>query len=309
MQNVKGGMNMYSIQVQSVLYNNEKEAIHRSLTSLANSVRVCNEKMDEKVELTVSYGDASAKPIFSNDEIARFQSEFSDFLKIKYTFFNENTGTAKGHNKLGENNESEFMLIMNPDVLLAPKCLMALLKPFLNAKLRAGMTEARQTPIEHPKEFNKKTGETSWAATACALFKTEDFKKLDGFDYKTFFMYCDDLDFSWRIRLLGKKVYYCPDAMVFHAKRLDSKGGWKPTKAEIYYSAEAAILMAHKWSNSKRCKQLYSHFLKSEDENLVKAAKHYEEMRKSGQLPKPLDPDHKVATFVGDNYTEHRFGF
>ena len=37
-------------------------------------------------------------------------------------------------------------------------------------------------------------------------------------------MYCDDVDFSWRVRLLGYKVIYRSDAPVFHAEA--SFGGW-----------------------------------------------------------------------------------
>jgi hypothetical protein len=94
---------------------------------------------------------------------------------------------------------------------------------------------------------------------------------------------------------------------VFHAKLLSGSGNWSPTKAEVYYSAEAAILMAYKWSNNKRTKMLLNNFSQSGDENLRKAAAHFEELKASGKLPEQLDKDHKVAKFVGDNFTEHRF--
>ena len=82
-----------------------------------------------------------------------------------------------------------------------------------------GMVEARQTPLEHAKEYNTKTGgETEWASTACTVFKTEVYNKINGFDAETFFLYCDDLDFSWRVRLAGYKIIYMPSAIVYHAK-------------------------------------------------------------------------------------------
>lgn len=41
--------------------------------------------------------------------------------------------------------------------------------------------------------------------------------------------------------------------MVFHDKSIDHHGRWKTTKAERRFSAEASILLAHKWSRP-RCR-------------------------------------------------------
>lgn len=299
-----------TIQIQSVLYKNEKWALKRALESLANAVRV-NRKSDTVVDkITVCYGDASPERIFDNSEIEEWQKSFEAELELKYEYFNENTGSAKGHNLLGESCSSEYMIIMNPDVIVCPQFFEKIILPFVNCKDNSvGMTEARQTPVEHPKFYNRKTLETDWAATACALFRTEDFRALNGFDADTFFMYCDDLDFSWRIRLMGKKILYIPDCVVFHSKTLSEKGAWQPTKAEIYYSAEAALLMAYKWSAEDRLKKIYHNFKISNDKNLEKAAAHFDELKASGRLPEQLDKNHTVAKFIGDFYTEHRYKF
>ena len=301
-------MEKCSIQIQSVLYLNQQSSLKRALYSIANAVRV-NKSSDLKVgSITVCYGDASPKRLFDNQEVLSLKKEFSDLFEFKYEFFNENTGSAKGHNTLAKDCNSEYMLIMNPDVILCPKFFEKIIAPFVNdTSNTVGMTEARQTPVEHPKCYDRKTLETDWATTACALFKTEDFNAIDGFDYKTFFLYCDDLDFSWRIRLLGKKILYIPDCVVFHAKTLSVSGEWQPTNAEIYYSAEAGLLMAYKWSNKNRFRKLYDIFKNSGDENLNKAAAHFDELKRNKQLPKQLDKEHKVARFVGDYYTKHRF--
>lgn len=118
---------------------------------------------------------------------------------------------------MAENTDADIMMIMNPDVILEPTCLCKLMEPL---KLKeVGMVEARQTPLEHAKEYNTKTGETEWASTACTVFKTEVYNKINGFDAETFFLYCDDLDFSWRVRLAGYKIIYMPTAIVYHAKK------------------------------------------------------------------------------------------
>ena len=120
-------------------------------------------------------------------------------------------------------------------------------------------------------------------------------------------MYCDDVDFSWKIRLAGYKVLYCPRAVVYHAKRLSSGGAWQPTSAERYYSAEAAMLLAYKWSREDIAGGICKEFMKTDDEILKKAAKVYKDRKKNGKLPKQLDESHKVATFVDGNYAKHRF--
>ena len=72
------------------------------------------------------------------------------------------------------------------------------------------MTEARQTPVEHHKEYDPQTGVTSWAATALAMIPYAVFQEVGGFDEKTFFMYCDDVDFSWMVREAGYQIIYGP---------------------------------------------------------------------------------------------------
>lgn len=298
---------MATVQLQSVLFNNQKKALFKALDSLENAANTSKKLEGKLTRLTVSYGDASPTPVFSHEEVEQITKKYASAFDFNYTYFNENTGSAKGHNRLGEKCASDYMVIMNPDVVVCPRVFEIMLAPFFDEEKNAGMTEARQTPIEHPKEYNKKTYETDWATTACAMFSTETFRQINGFDNETFFLYCDDLDFSWRVRLLGKKIYYCPDAVVYHAKNLSASGKWTPTSAEVYFSAEASLLMAYKWSNNPRVKKLYNIFASSGDANLKKAAQHFDELKNAGKLPRQLDPEHKVAKFVGDYYTEHRF--
>lgn len=300
-------MKPVSIQVQSVLYGNQKSALRRALESLANAIRLNRRTRGEVGDVTVCYGEAYKTNTFTDEEVAAWAKDFADAFTLRYVLFGENTGTAKGHNRLAKDCESDFLMIMNPDVIVCPRFFAGMLAPFFDETSAAGMTEARQTPVEHPKEYDKKTWETEWATTACAIFPTSVYREVGGFDEQTFFMYCDDLDFSWRVRLLGKKIYYRPDSVVFHAKTLSPKGGWQPTNAEVYYSAEAAILMAYKWSNNPLCKQLLHNFSHSSDETLRRAAKHFEDLREKGQLPAQIDPEHTVARFVDGYYTDHRF--
>lgn len=300
------------IRVHSVLFGNE---IDRIITT----VRHLNRAADLAIaagaasSVTLAYGDSSPSPSFSDADIARIRTECEALADIEYHFFDANLGSAKGHNTLLERAEDKVaagksvdsVLIMNPDVMLAPDALIEMARPLRDPK--TGMVEARQLPIEHPKEYNRLTGETGWATTACALIPLAVFQQVGAFDNATFFLYCDDVDFSWRVRLAGLRVVYQPSAAVFHDKRLSDSGGWMAGGAEQYFSAEAALLLAYKWSRPDITRRLVRAFEAQKIDYLQKAVAEFHRREAAGQLPKPLDPDHRVAEFVDNMYAEHRF--
>ena len=230
-----------TVQIQSVLFNNQKTALVRTLENLQNAMRVDEETNQCVRDAVLIWGDASSAALFSEEEITELNRKF-DRLSLRYEFFNENTGTAKGHNRMAKQGTSDYIMIMNPDIIVNPRIFAQLLQPFKDESV--GITEARQTPIEHHKEYDEDTGETSWASTACTMIKREAFDKVSGFDENTFFMYCDDLDFSWMVRLAGYKVIYVPSAVAFHDKRVSANAEWQPTNAERYYSAFAETLLS-----------------------------------------------------------------
>ena len=297
---------MISIQIQSVLYNNNKKNLIRSLQSIDNAIKNTKNFIFNKV--TVKYGDASKTPILNNLEIENLKKQIK-FFSFQYVFFNSNTGSAKGHNILSSGCNCKYIQIMNPDIILSPNFFDESLSAFkLQIKQKnVAMVEARQVPIEHPKEYNVNTGETEWATTACAIISYDIFKTLNGFDDKTFFLYCDDLDFSWRLRLLGFVIIYQPKSIVFHPKYLSSpECKWCATAAEKYYSKEAALLMAYKWSNNNRVHELLE-LWKNGSEEEKKICKKFFDLKDSNMLPEQLDPHGKIAMFDHDFYSHNRF--
>jgi GT2 family glycosyltransferase len=196
-------------------------------------------------------------------------------------------------------------MILNPDVLTAPNLFIELL-----AALGApdvGLVEARQLPVEHPKHYDPETGETSWASGACAMAPRQVFQEVNGFDSDTFFLYCDDVDLSWRVRLAGLKVVHRCSAVVFHDKRISESGGWLPSAAERYYSAEASLLLPYKYSRPDLTESNLDYLWRTGDEVLQRAASAFESRKKTGRLPTPIDPNHQVAQFIDGAYSVHRF--
>ncbi|RCW80155.1 glycosyltransferase family 2 protein [Phyllobacterium bourgognense] len=291
-----------SVQQQSVLFNNEFDSISRSLDSIDRAAQLGREF--GITETSVAYGDSSPHPCLSEEQLAALREKFQN-ITISYDFFGANLGSAAGHNRLAVAGTSDFILVQNPDIVPSPRLLENLIAPFANKSI--GFVEAKQLPIEHPKDYDEATGDTSWASTASAMVHRDTFERLSGFDADTFFLYCDDVDFSWRVREFGLRVIFQPSAVVFHDKRLSSEGAWQTTSTERYYSAEAALLLTHKWSRSDLTEHIVKDFLLTGDEFQKKAVTEFEHRKSANTLPAQRDPNHKIAQFINGNYAKHRY--
>ena len=292
------------IQAQSVLYGNGFSSIERAVLSLGRAAELAIESgMAGRVELV--YGDSSRNPCLSDSQLDHLCGLYPETLSIRYDFFGRNCGSARGHNRLAEAAAADFILVVNPDVVVSPRVLIHLLRAF--ALPGTGMAEAKQLPIEHPKDYDPQTGETGWATTACALIPLPLFHALGGFDADTFFLYCDDVDFSWAVRMAGYKVIFQPGAVVFHDKRLSDEGKWLPSEAEKYYAAEAALLLAHKWSRPEIVEKILGEYGAYGDPVTSRAKAEFEARRRSGRLPAPRDAEHRIGQFIDGMYARHRY--
>lgn len=293
-----------TLAVQSVLYGNTAEDIVRAGLALANSIRWARQG-GLIADWSLQLGDCSPDAVFRDAAIEPLRNAVeAEGGALTYTPFGSNLGSAAGHNALAESSNSELMLILNPDVQASADTVSVLAAAAIDD---VGIVEARQIPLEHPKEYEKYTGDTSWASTACAMTTRAAFEAVDGFDSSTFFLYCDDVDYSWRLRLDGYRVIYEPAARVFHDKRLTITADWPASEAEVYYSAEGAILLAHKYSRPDLVATLIAGYRKEGGVAVLKAVGDYGERAKCGRLPKPIDSEHKVAHFIDGNYSMHRF--
>jgi GT2 family glycosyltransferase len=290
-----------TVGVQSVLFNSEPKGIERAVAALARSAELASNICPK---VTIHYGDSSLSPCLGVQELESLRQRHPS-VHINYTFFNGNLGSARGHNELSKSNGADIFLIQNPDVIVAPRLIEIMATEF-NAP-GVGMVEAKQLPIEHPKDYDPRTGETAWATTACTMIPAALFRELNGFDADNFFLYCDDVDFSWRVRLCGLKVIFQPGAVAFHDKRLSREGKWLPSAAERYYSAEAALFLSYKWSRSDITEQLIVYSSSDGNDDLARAARVFAKRKEEGRLPIPLDDTHSVGQFVDGEYARHRY--
>jgi hypothetical protein len=103
---------------------------------------------------------------------------------------------------------------VNPDAVLHPDCVRELVAE-TRRHARTGLVEARMFPDEHPKPYEPLTHETPWCSGCVLLITRELYEAEGGFDER-FFMYCEDVDLSWRARAAGFSTHLAPAALAHH---------------------------------------------------------------------------------------------
>lgn len=148
----------------------------------------------------------------NSDEPLNLPAEMAQSVDV--IEFTQNLGFGKGHNKIAFSLQERtgFYVGLNPDGFLSPWAMQAVASRNL---LPTNLYEFLQTPQEHPKKFDPMSGSSSWSSGAAFLIDLTFFRNLGGFD-ECFFMYCEDVDLSWRIRATGGECIVMPDALFFH---------------------------------------------------------------------------------------------
>ena len=155
---------------------------------------------------------------------------------------NSNTGFTGGNNVVFRLSKADYIFMLNIDTEIDAACLRKLVEK-AEGDLDIGIAEAKQTPNEHPKYYDLETGETSWSSGACSLIRRKALQETGYFDQK-FFLYCEDVDLSWRMWSNGWKCVYVPEAECQHFT-LDlaehKKGGGSMT--EFYFGMRNGNMM------------------------------------------------------------------
>ncbi|MDY7233133.1 glycosyltransferase family 2 protein [Hyalangium rubrum] len=135
-----------------------------------------------------------------------------------YRFAGANLGFGAAHNRVMKeafaSPTTRYYLCVNPDGVPHPRCLSELVTEAERAE-RTGLIEARLFPDEHPKPYEPVTHETPWCSGCVLLLTRELYRQVGGFDER-FFMYCEDVDLSWRARAAGFSIRVAPRALVHH---------------------------------------------------------------------------------------------
>lgn len=133
----------------------------------------------------------------------------------------QNNGFGAACNLGAEQGGAPYLFFLNIDTAVEPDVFSAL-DAGIEARPDAGGFECRQLPYEMGHHVNPVTLETPWASGAALVLRREVFAAAGSFD-PHIFMYCEDVDLSWRVWAAGYALVHLPHAVVNHfvSKRED----------------------------------------------------------------------------------------
>ncbi|NCO23210.1 glycosyltransferase family 2 protein [bacterium (Candidatus Moisslbacteria) CG12_big_fil_rev_8_21_14_0_65_36_11] len=213
-----------------------------------------------------------------------------EFLREKYpgiyVFRNlKNLGFARSHNQGFSLKKSEYVLVLNPDIVLEPDFLEKLIKGAdkkkkgfsfspkllkiktgnedLGEKIKtniidstglkiypSGQVKDRGEGEEDKGQYDKKT-EIFGVSGACALYQRDLLKKVGFFD-DDFFAYKEDADLAWRAQLFGFSSYYIPEAKAYHYRQAPKERRLFQSQFVAFYSFRNGLFLLLKnvhWQN------------------------------------------------------------
>ncbi|WP_410770738.1 glycosyltransferase family 2 protein [Fontibacillus sp. BL9] len=227
-------MKQPTVSVQIVTYNSAGDIEQCLAAVLRQNYRVNN---------IVVLDNAS-----SDDTLERIRS-FNGKNNASITLLEnqDNTGFAPAHNQAIRHTSSDYVLVLNPDVILEADYI-RLLVEIMESRPEIGSATGRlvlQDNLEIIdstglvmnriwRAFDRGAGEpvnqwmnssdvfgVSGAAAMYSRRMIEDISVREEFFDEDFFAYKEDVDVAWRAGLLGWKAYYCAEAVGLH------KRGWK----------------------------------------------------------------------------------
>jgi len=195
----------------------------------------------------------------SDDDTVNFIKD--NFPTVKLLRNMRNIGLAKAWNHGIKMTSGQFILIMNPDLMLDPSCIENML-----AQIQADRNIASISPKLYKLKVDTDSGQSYFEYTniidscgllgfknrrfvdlgadkidkgqfdsvvdifgpsgALALYRRqalEDIKFEQEYFDENFFMYKEDVDIAWRLRLAGWNSIFCPQAVGYHHRRARSQ--------------------------------------------------------------------------------------
>jgi GT2 family glycosyltransferase len=179
------------------------------------------------------------------DGIEEALSKLND-RRVKLVHFDQDIGAAASHNIgiLASSPEAEYIAFLDNDTVVEPDWLSKLVET-ISSDPRIGAVQAKVVSQSNPGKMDHTglgmdsvgTWLTSYgwdhsvfsepmviftASSAAMLTRKDAYLEVWGFD-DTYFIYDDDTDYSWRLRLRGYEVVFDPRAVVFHEDKLEKR--------------------------------------------------------------------------------------
>jgi GT2 family glycosyltransferase len=204
-------------------------------------------RLFSSAQIAAVQADIDAVSIYLLDNGAATDRELISNFGLLALETQGNIGFGAAHNRLMQRaftDGAEIYIAANPDGAFHPDALKFIIA--MNAAQGGNsLIEALQFPEEHPKVFDISNFDTPWASGACLTIPRKIYETLGGFD-ENFFMYCEDVDYSWRARANGFSVKICPRALFFHATT-----NREPSSNIRIMMLRSGITLAQKWGGQK----------------------------------------------------------
>ena len=205
-------------------------------------------------------------------------NELKDTFKhpeVGYIFNGKNLGFGCAHNLIIPKLNSDFHLILNPDVIFDSQVLpnliselkrqenISMISPQVLSDDGTLQYTSRKTPSflelifrrmgvlkKHTRKREYRDRDLSkpfspdFIHGCFMLFKTNDFIEVNGFDER-YFLYMEDADICRKIKHMGKEILYYPHQEITHNHR---RGSSKNIRL-LFYHLTSSIKYFQKWSN------------------------------------------------------------
>jgi GT2 family glycosyltransferase len=186
----------------------------------------------------------------STDGTAETIAHYGDLLGFVHVS-KSNVGFCAAHNRLIRTSASDYVLVLNPDIILDPIFLETLIKA-MDADSTAGAATGKlwrwssetagnrildTTGIyftRNQRHLDRGSGEIDagqydrreyvfGASGAAALYRRvmlDDIREGDEYFDESFFAYREDADLAWRAQWMGWRCLYVPEAKGYHERRV-----------------------------------------------------------------------------------------
>nr|WP_226013211.1 glycosyltransferase family 2 protein [Halomicrobium salinisoli] len=187
--------------------------------------------------------------VVDNDSSSMEREKLEEFPKTEYHFLDNNLGFAKACNYGAKKSNGDYVFFLNNDTELESQAITRLVEELHNPSVGAVTPQVRfhhdRSTIDrdvgyfdnlaygwHPHqnmsadnlEDTESPIETPWISGCALMTKIEVFESVGGFD-TDFFMYCEDLELSIRLRKHGYNLRAVTDSIIYHKYSASSKDG------------------------------------------------------------------------------------
>ncbi|MEK6614661.1 MAG: glycosyltransferase family 2 protein [Bacteroidota bacterium] len=200
--------------------------------------------LPDVIKHSPDYADVYVIDNNSSDDSVEFIA--SNFTSVKIIQNADNYGFSKGYNEGLKKVSADYFVLLNSDIqvtqnwidriiaLMETDTTIAACQPkLLNYNVRdefeyaggaGGFIDKWGYPFCRGRIFDSfekdtdqynDTREIFWASGACLFIRSTVYNEAGGLD-EDFFAHMEEIDLCWRIRNLGYKIIYCPDAVVYH---------------------------------------------------------------------------------------------